>query len=173
MAKLVGHVLAVVGQDLTAIDGPSTVATANGLGQRNPVGTQSFDDSGNVFIYLAGVASLAVGDFVLFGQGGLFTAVRMLNDGNSGGAGSVALAMAAAVASTWGWFQIYGANAVANVTTAATVNSALYRTATTSRASTSAVAKDCLYGAIATAAGTGNVAPVWLNYPFVVDQSTL
>lgn len=175
MAKLVGHILSVVGQDLSAIDGPSSVATANGLGQRNPVGTQAFDDAGNLYIYLPGVASVAVGDFVFTMQGTTFATARVLNDANTGGAGAVAVALAAAVASTWGWFQIYGFQATANVATVAapTGAAALYRSGTTARLTSSTNAKDSVFGAFLVGASVANVGPVFMNYPFVVDQSSL
>lgn len=173
--KLVGHALAAVGQDLTAIDGPSTVATANGLGQRNLVGTRCFDDAGNEFIYLPGVASLAAGDWVTIMQSSTFATTRLLNDANTGASGAIAVAMAAAVASCWGWFQIYGFNSTANVATvgAPTGAAALYRTGTTARVGTSAVAKDAVFGAFLVGASVSNVGPVFLNYPFNMDQSTL
>jgi len=177
MAKLVGHVLAVVG-DPSAIDGPTSVATSNGLGQRNPVGVQSYDDAGNLYIYVAGVASVAQGDWVFYSQANVLAMVRVLNDANTGKAGQVGVAQAAVVASCWGWVLIYGQSqsasfGTANVLTAATVDAALYRSGTTARLSNSAVAKDTVFGAYSSTAGSGNLAAVTVNYPFVVDQSTL
>jgi len=178
MAKIIGHALTVVGQDLTAIDGPSTVASANGLGQRNPVGTRAFDDVGNEYVYCAGVASVAAGDFVFYNQVATFTLVRVANDAAGGGAsqaGQVGVAQAATVASTWGWVLIYGTYASANVATvgAPTASVALYRSGTVARLSTSAVAKDSVFGAYLVGASVLNVGPVVLNYAFVQDQSTL
>jgi hypothetical protein len=177
MAKLVGHVLAVVG-DVSAIDGPTTVASANGLGQRNVTGEQSFDDAGNKYVYVAGVASVAAGDWVFYNQLGTFTMIRVQNDAAGGGpsqAGQVGVAMAAVIASCWGWVAIFGNVTVANVATvgAPTASVALYRSGTTARLSTSAVPKDSVYGAYLVGASVSNVGPVALNYPFVQDQSTL
>lgn len=159
------------------VDGPTSVATANGLGQRNPIGFHSHDDAGNDYIYMPGVASLAQGDFVFLN----FTApntgatVRVLNDANTGGAGLVGMAMAAIVANCFGWFQVYGLTpAFANIATASfTLPAALYRSGTTARLSTSAVAKDSVFGAYLAAASVSNVGQAILNYPHVQDQSTL
>jgi len=177
MAKLVGHTLAVVG-DITAVDGPTTVATANGLGQRNPTGFRAFDDAGNEYVYAAGVASVAAGDWVFYNQVGTFTMVRLINDAGGAGpsqAGSAGVAQAAIVASCWGWVAIFGNVTVANVATvgAPTASVALYRTSTNSRLSTTANAKDSVFGAYLVGAAVNNIGPVSLNYPFVQDQSTL
>lgn len=178
MAKLVGYPLPSVGQDLTAVDGPSTVATANGLGQRNAIGQHAYDDAGNEYIYMNGIASLAAGDFVLYGQlnATLYTPARLLNDANTGGAGVVAIAMGAFVASTFGWYLIKGSYATANVATvgAPTAGAALYRSGTTGRASTTAAAKDAMFGAFLVGASVANVGPVFLSGDVhVMDQSTL
>jgi len=179
--KIVGHPLAVTvtGDDLSNFDGPSTVSGSSGLGQRNPVGLQALDDAGNVYIYLPGVASLAQGDFVIY-QGintlaGTATVTRMLNDANTGGAGQVAMSCSAAVATCFGWFQIFGLTAaIANIATVAfTLPAALYRSGTTARLSTSTNAKDAVFGAFTGAASVSNVGQALLNYPFVMDQSTL
>lgn len=174
MAKLVGHVLAVVG-DTSAIDGPTTVATSNGLGQRNALGSRTFDDAGNEYIYINGVASVVAGDFCFLSQATALTLVRLLNDANTGGSGSVGVAMAALVASTFGWAAVYGQVTTANVATtgAPTTASALYRSATTARASVSTSAKDAIFGAFLVGASVANIGPVYLDYPMVMDQSTL
>lgn len=175
--NLIGHGMGAIVSfgDMSSVDGPSTVATANGLGQRNPVGFRVFDDAGNEYVYLPGVASLAQGDFVIYNlMPGAVTVARMLNDANSGGAGLVACAMGAFVASCCGWYQIFGVTPTfANVATTSSVLAALYRSATTGRLAASANAKDTVYGAFTAAASTSNAGAALLSYPFVVDQSTL
>ena len=146
--------------------------------QRNFLGAMVMDDAGCVYIYMNGVASVAAGDWCMYGQGATtslaFTAVRTLNDANSGGAGGMSIAMAAAVATDFGWFQVYGlTQANANIATTASVNAALYRSATTARLAASAVAKDTVFGAWTVAASSSNVGQAFITYPHVVDQSTL
>ncbi len=158
------------GYPLTSEGALTDVDTA----QRNPLGLRQFDDIGNEYVYLPGVASLAAGDFVIYGNNLTFVPARLLNDAGGQGAGAVALAMAAILAANWGWFQIYGVSqANAAVATTASVGVQLYRSSTAGRASASAVAKDCVYGALTAAASVANVGQVFLTYPKVADQSTL
>src|SRR5581483_12141406 len=76
----IGHVLASVISfgDVSQFDGPvdGSCSGALTLGQRNPLGTRVVDDLGNEYIYLLGVASLAQGDFVQFGNGNAGTAYK-------------------------------------------------------------------------------------------------
>ena len=60
------------------------------------------------FIYLAGVASTAVGTLVTYDQNLGVTAIAPA----TGGKGAVAVAMSANVASQYGWYQIGGSAAV-------------------------------------------------------------
>jgi hypothetical protein len=73
---------------------------------RNVVGTviQGTDDFGNYaeFIYLKGVASTIAGSVVTYDHLGATTLIVV------NAAGPVAVALAATVASTWGWYAIVG-----------------------------------------------------------------
>ena len=75
--------------------------------QNHPLGTrvQAKDPTYGVgeFIYLAGVASTVTGSWVTFDQDGNTTALLAAN-----AIGPVAVAMGANVASSYGWYQIYG-----------------------------------------------------------------
>ncbi len=93
MANLVGYNKAVVGA-------PGSIHTT----ARNPVGTRAFDDAGNEYIYLKGVASTVLGSWVYYDE--LFLTV--LTVANS--LGGIAIAYGATVASTWGWYGIFGAH---------------------------------------------------------------
>ena len=168
----VGFPLASNSQDLTQVDGPSTIATANGIGQQNTVGQHLWDDAGNEYIYCVGVASLAAGDFVIF-DSLTFTLARLVTAAAAGG--PVGVAMAAAVASTWGWVQIYGTNALANIATATIATaSPLYSSATGGRATTTAAAATVIYGAmLAVANPAANVGTAFLSHPFTMQTSTL
>ena len=76
--------------------------------QRNPVGTTSYDQYGNEYVYMPGVASTVAGSWVtITGTGDATEATRLLLKTHTG---RVAVAMAATVASTWGWYQIKGWN---------------------------------------------------------------
>jgi hypothetical protein len=145
--------------------------------QRNPLGTRQFDDQGSEYIYLNGVASCVAGSFVLFGQSATpyATVALLINDANSQTAGMVAVAYAAVNATTsFGWFQIHGlTQGKEAIATTATVGGQLYRTSTAGRAAVTAVAKDCIFGAVTAAAAVANVGQAFLFYPHVTDQSTL
>lgn len=93
MAKLIGHTMAING-----------VTTDVDTAARNPVGTRAFDDAGNEYIYLKGVASVALGTWVTYDE--LFLTTRTA----ANALGAVAIAQGAVIASTWGWFGIWGAH---------------------------------------------------------------
>lgn len=80
-----------------------------------PVGTIAEDELGREYIYLSGVASTVAGSFVTYNVGTFATALTV-----AGSAGRCAVAMAATVASTFGWYCVKG-NAVPCVTAAAVV----------------------------------------------------
>lgn len=120
------------------------------------------DELGKQYIFLTGVASTVAGSWVTFDEAYL-TALVVAN-----AVGPVGVAMAATVASTYGFYQIYGNCAVsASDTTAADV--ALYIDGTAGRVDDAVVAGDLVVGACSTAADTANVLPVFLNFPFVTN----
>jgi hypothetical protein len=88
MAKLIGPHIA---------DGDTTVIDTE---KRQQLGSRDFDKDGNEYIYLQGVASTVAGDVVSFDEAHLTT--RLVANAK----GRVAVAMAATVASTFGWYQI-------------------------------------------------------------------
>lgn len=120
------------------------------------------DELGKQYIFLTGVASTVAGSWVTFTEAYL-TALLTAN-----AVGPVGVAMAATVASTYGFYQIYGNCAVsASDTTAADV--ALYIDGTDGRVDDAVVAGDLVVGACSMAADTANVLPVFLNFPFVTN----
>lgn len=128
------------------------------------VGTRAFDADGNEYIYLKGVASCVAGSWVSFDEGG----TTILTAANA--KGRVGVAMAAIVASTWGWFQIYGKNTIALSSTAISDNAQLYLSATAGKIADDDVAGDLVIGAIARGtAGISSPFTVELNYPIVID----
>ena len=142
-ANKVGAALASVGA-LTDVD----------TTKRNALGTLTFDGDGNEYIYLQGVVGTAAGYWVTF-YGDYSTALML----STPLPGRVAVAMAATVASTYGWYQIGGYTA-ANVNLAADVSGnhkAIYQTTaglgtTATAAATKAVIGAWAYG---TPAGAG------------------
>ena len=167
MAKIVGHALCVVGQDLTAVDGPSTDTGANGLGQRNTLGVRVFDDAGAEYIYMSGVASLVAADWVRYNHlsaASPFLTARVNNDAI---AGAVAVAMAAPVAVTsFGWFQIWGLVLSANLTTGSIDGDTISLSTTAGRCSGAATASKVVFGATAVGAAASNLGKVFITYPY-------
>jgi hypothetical protein len=160
-ANKVGASLASVGL-LTDVD----------TSQRNQLGARQQDESNNEYIYMPGLAAMVAGDWVMYSLA-TFVPTRLVNDASSATAGLVAVSMGAILAANFGWFQIYGVVAVANVATTSSVSFALYRTSTVGRAAVTAVAKDAIYGAFTNAASVANLGSVTIAYPFVMDNSTL
>jgi len=88
------------------------------------------------FIYLKGVASTAVGSWVTYNMDDGSTDLLAAN-----AIGPVAVAMAATVASTWGWYQISG-KAVGKALTGYVDNANVYATATAGSIDDAVVAGD-------------------------------
>jgi hypothetical protein len=88
--------------------GLSPVATVDDV-QKFPIGTvkKAFDSSWGEgeFIYLPGVAGVVAGHVVNYDTVGAGSTTRTV----AATRGPLAVAMAAVVAATWGWFQIKGA----------------------------------------------------------------
>lgn len=153
MAKLTGPTIAAVGK-------PTEVDTT----KRNPLGTEMIDDSGNIWIYLAGVASCVEGDWVSFNTTS-YVAVRLAADA----VGRVAIAPAAILAANWGWFLVKGFYATANSDSTPSVPNGLFIDGTAGRADTVSVAGDFINGAVCTGAAVANKLPVHISYPYVTN----
>ncbi len=127
---------------------------------QNPLGTRRFVGR-NEYIYLTGVASTAAGDLVTYDE--LFITARSV----AAAVGPCAVAMAATVASTFGWYAIFGQ---ATLATSAAVadNAKLFLTATPGAVDDTSVAGDQVVGAIArSSAGGAGTITAQLNYPQV------
>lgn len=125
---------------------------------KNTLLQTAFDPSGNEYIYLKGVASTVATDFVTYDELGVTT--RLV----AGAVGPIAVAMAATVASTWGWYQ-KGGSASGNAVSTVADNSRVFASATAGRAGDSPVAGDQIGGAIFRSTATANVATVQLDNP--------
>jgi hypothetical protein len=164
MAKIVGHAMASISADLTAVD----------TSQRNELGTVVQDKAGAEYIYLAGVASLAAGDWVMYNSTTAtdsFLTTRMVSTPL---AGFAAVAMAAVTATTsFGWFQIRGKVLVANIATGAADGSILAQGATPGRAAIGATATKNLFNAVGIGTAASNVGAAFICYPFCFNSSTI
>ena len=133
--------------------------------KRFKLGTRRKVD-GNEFIYLQGVASTAIGTWVTFDEAGLTTRTA------ANAQGRVGIAMAAIVASQFGWYQIYG-SASGLALTAFADNGKVYLTSTAGSVDDADVAGDFVVGAVGRSAvnETTLLATFELNYPMVQDTA--
>lgn len=127
---------------------------------QHPLGTKAVDNDGNEYIYLQGVASTVATDWVTFDEAHLTTRAV------ANGIGRVAIAMAAVVADSYGWYQIYG-SATGNALAGFADNGAVYLTATAGSVDDADVAGDAVIGAWGRSAVSGGDATFELNYPAV------
>lgn len=139
----------------------------------HPVGTRlkAVDRAGTnygegEFVYLAGVASTALGSVVNYNTDDGTSVLAAAN-----GIGPVAVAMSANIGSQYGWYQIFG-KGVAKVLTGFLDNANCYLTATAGSIDDAVVAGDYIRGMKgASAIGTpaAGLAEVEMNYPQVSD----
>jgi hypothetical protein len=160
----VGAVLATSGL-LTDIDSVAVAGAANVF--RNAPGTLAEDESGNTYIYLQGIGSTVVGSCVTYGLSATSAFLTALSV--TGAKGPVAFAMAAVLASQFGWYQI-GGLAQALFNGAAVAGAKLY-SASTGKVDDAVVGGDQIDGAIvaATVGGSG-LGAVYLQNPFMNGQ---
>jgi hypothetical protein len=136
-----------------------------------PLGKRKRDSAGNEFIYAKGVASTAVGSWVIVDEAG----VTSLLDTDSSSKGRVGVAMAVTDATTkFGWYQIYG-KAVGKVLASFADEGSVFATSTGGSVDDSgAGAEVFVYGATGRSAidtpSTG-MAYVELIYPYVTGQA--
>lgn len=132
---------------------------------QHKLGTRAFDVDGNEYIYLLGVASTAAGSWVTFDEAHVTTLAT------TGAQGRVGVAMAAIVASSYGWYQIYGKNTIALALTGFLDNAFVYLTSTAGSVDDTVVAVSKVVGAFGRGAVSGGVITVELNYPQVFNEA--
>lgn len=118
------------------------------------------------FVYLAGVASTAVGSWVTFNADDGSTALLAAN-----AIGPVGVAMSANVASQYGWYCIYG-KCAAKVLSGFVDNANVYATATAGSADDAVVAGDRVKnakGASAIDTPSTGLAEMEIQYPVMDD----
>lgn len=159
-----------VGQGYPAIG--EVVTTDSYIGARVPYGTiiTAVDPTygSGEFIYLKGVASTARGTWVTYNADDFSTTRLAAN-----AIGAVAIAMAATVASTEGWYQITG-KAVGLATALYADDGLVYATATAGTVDDAVVAGDRVKNAIGASAvdtPSSGFAEFEINRPFMDDGS--
>lgn len=190
-ARAVGHVLASVISygDLSQFDGPTdgSVSGAVALGQRNPVGTRVVDDLGNEYIYLLGVASLAQGDWVQYGNATAGTPFKSSRLPTAATFGHCGIAMAAcASTAAWFWAQIWGITpgpsggwpttytAIAAIATDASADGkSVSAGSATGRVATGQTTTKNILGAVCVGAAASNVGQVYVQYPYELGGATV
>ncbi len=142
----------------------------NSTTQAHKLGTimrcHDVDYGAGEFIYLAGVASTAVGSVVTYNMDDGSTALLAAN-----AIGPVAVAMSASVASEYGWYQIQG-KAVGTVLASFADNANCYATATAGSIDDAVVAGDRvkgMKGASAIGTPSAGLAELEIHRPFMDD----
>jgi hypothetical protein len=118
------------------------------------------------FIYLKGVASTVLGSIVTYAQDDGSTALLVAN-----AIDPVAVSMSDNVASSYGWYQIFG-KAVGKVLTGFLDNANCYATATAGSIDDAVVAGDrvkCMKGASAINTPATGLAELDIQYPYMDD----
>ena len=131
------------------------------------------------FIFLAGVASTVVGSMVQFLNGGVDANnnpkyATTLAPATSNLGQALAVATAATVANTWGWYQLAGFGIIATNGTLAAANANVYLAGSGQVTGTAAASKQVLNVISASATGTpaANQALAYLNYPMAQGAIT-
>ena len=119
----------------------------------------------DAYVYVQGVASGAAGSWVTFTDAGVTTLLA------ANAVGMVGILMSALDATTdFGFAQIKGRNTIASTDTVA-ANTVPYIDGTAGRVDDSAVAGDNVYNALILSADSSNVATVFVDYPYVTNES--
>lgn len=130
-----------------------------------PMLTRGRDSAGCEYIYLTGVASTVVGSWVTYDELGITTLLV------ANAIGSVAVAQGITVASTYGWYCIFGSTE-AKISANSSADVCIGFETTAGCAGDGKAAGDMIYGAVQRdTVTTAAVATVQLSYPFVTDES--
>ena len=122
------------------------------------LGTRARDTEGGEWIYLLGVASTTAGKFATWNES--YATALLVADC----AAPIGVAGAAIVASTYGWYQVWGLNVEASTDTVAG-DTAAWVDGTAGRIDDAGSAGDWISGCWIRTADVSNVATVQLSYP--------
>jgi hypothetical protein len=135
--------------------------------QRNPLGFTVQGDAGDEYIYLSGVASTVAGDWVFYDELGATTRAV-----TSSVFGPVAVAMAAIVASNWGWYCIKSLNVTGNIVSDTFLDDhQAYISGTAGSLDDDSGTGQTVYGVISRAVGSGTTLAFQILYPFVLGTA--
>lgn len=132
--------------------------------QQVPIGTRAHDVYGNEYIYLKGIGSTAAGSVVTFDEAGVTTLIA------ANAIGPVAVAMAATVANTWGWYAVRHLGLSCACDASITDNAKVYIDGTAGRVDDTVVTGDQITGMVFRSTDTSNFATVQLFYPQATDS---
>lgn len=142
--------------------------------QRNMLGQRAFDDKGNEYVYLLGVASTAAGDWVSYVPN-TWATTRLV--ANTAATGLIAVAMAATVAGNYGWYQIYGLTpaftAIATDASADGKSLSMGASGADGRVLTGPTTTKNIFGAVAVGAAAANTGTAAIAYPFMFGTATI
>lgn len=151
------------------VAGSQQIATTSDI-QRHPLGTivEARDATlgAGTFIYLSGLASTAVGEWVTYTPDDYSTALLP-----AGGTGMVAVSMSINLADFFGWYQIEG-KASGLAATGFADNALVYSTATAGTVDDAVVAGDRVKLALGASTVSGGLADFDIARPFVDDGAS-
>lgn len=132
---------------------------------RNPLGTRAMGSDKTEYIYLKGVASTAIGSWVVYDE--LFETILL--DTDLVDQGDVAIASAAVVASNWGWYAIKGASVQGLALTALGDNAIVFATSTGGSIDDTDTGVGYVHGALSRSVvnETTFLATFQISYPFL------
>lgn len=132
--------------------------------QKHDLGYKDYDNVGNEFIYMKGVANLAVGDIVTY-DANTFQTTR-LTKAEADKLKPMAVAMAAAGASEFGWFQVYGVAQVSGLASCAK-EVAMYTSATAGATDDDATSQTKINRMVNLTAigGSAALSPMFIAFP--------
>jgi hypothetical protein len=145
--------------------------------QNHPLGwtVDAYDPTygGGKFVYLKGVASTVVGSLVTYNQ---LTGATTLAPSTANLAKPLAVSMSAnIVATTFGWYQVFGAAVIAKTATKVSPNVPLFLTSAGAVSATASAGKEMLnaisINAATVASATGTIT-AQIAYPFAQGQIT-
>lgn len=120
------------------------------------------------FVYLLGVASTVAGSWVIYERDNHATTLVTAST-----IGPVAIAMAANVASSYGWYMVSGKHPAAKCLTGFADNGIVFRTSTAGSIDDASVAGDLIWNARGASTTTVNsfVAEFEINRPFTTERT--
>lgn len=130
-----------------------------------PLGT-TIDMGDAAFVYVQGVTSGAVNKFATYTLAGVTTLLA------ADAVGRVGIFCSTLDATTkFGWLQVKALNGRDGATDTVSANTVPYIDGTAGRVDDASVAGDKVYNCFILTADTSNVATIWMEYPYVTNES--